>query len=364
MTIDNILDLLSGVIDPSTGEDILRMDYVRDLVVADNRVSMTLMFNDPSSVFYSRAEEACRSVIAAAYPDAQVAINVDHEMISLESGDASTQGLVDLDAKNVVVVASGKGGVGKSTVAVNLAVALARKGLRVGLVDTDVYGPSIPTMFGLEGSRPAVNERRKLVPIEKYGVETLSMGFLVDPERAVVWRGPMISRAVRQFLADAAWENLDFLILDLPPGTGDVPLTITQSVSVTGAVIVSTPQPVALADARRGVAMFEQVQVPVAGIVENMAYFTPPDLPENRYYIFGEGGARRLASDLNVPFLGEIPIEQAVREGGDEGLPIVVQQPDSAGALAFFAVADQVQRQAMRANATRSSSASVAISFK
>ncbi|HLA64392.1 MAG TPA: Mrp/NBP35 family ATP-binding protein, partial [Rhodothermales bacterium] len=254
--------------------------------------------------------------------------------------------------KNFIAVASGKGGVGKSTVASNIAVALAQKGARVGLMDADVYGPSVPLMFGVKpDDKPMVNEARRIVPLERYGVKLLSMGFLVDESNAVVWRGPMASSAVRQFLNDAAWGELDYLILDLPPGTGDIQLTLVQTVPVTGVVIVSTPQAVALADARKGAAMFRNVNVPVLGIVENMAYFTPPDMPDRRYYLFGEGGARRLAEELAVPLLGEVPIEQGVREGGDFGEPIVVRDPESAAARALVAVAEETARQVSVRNA-------------
>ena len=250
-----------------------------------------------------------------------------------------------------IAVASGKGGVGKSTVAANLAVALAKDGLRVGLLDADIYGPSVPLMFGVTGEKPRVNQDRDIVPLERHGVKLLSMGFLMDEANAVIWRGPMVSSAVRQFLSQAAWGDLDVLVLDLPPGTGDIQLTLVQTVPLTGAVVVSTPQEVALADARKAVAMFGNVHVPVLGIVENMAYFTPPDLPDRKYYLFGEGGAQKLAAELDVPVLGLVPIEQATREAGDDGMPVVLREPDSAAAQAFTAAASSMmaalaQRQA------------------
>ncbi len=365
MTIDDVLGVLRSIQDPATGKDMLRMDYIRDLAVTADEISLTVVVKDPTSVFADVAVPETQKALGQAFPNANINIDSDSAMIGLDSFDASSsQGEVDVDATNIIAVASGKGGVGKSTVSVNLAVALAESGFTVGLVDTDVYGPSIPTMFGLEGSRPRVNESRKLVPLEKFGVHVLSMGFLVDPDKAVVWRGPMIARAVRQFLADTAWVGLDYLLLDLPPGTGDIPLTITQSVTVSGSVIVSTPQPVALADARRGVAMFQQVNVPIMGIVENMSFFSPPDDPQKRYYIFGRKGAKTLASELDVPFLGEIPIEQHVREGGDDGVPIVISHPDSASAAGFMAIAQELDRQAVYRNATRSSSDGVSISIR
>jgi len=244
--------------------------------------------------------------------------------------------------RSFVAVASGKGGVGKSTVAANLAVALAQSGQRVGLLDADVYGPSVPLMFGVDDARPRLDDERRIVPVERHGVKLLSMGFLADPDRAVIWRGPMVSSAVRQMLAQAAWGELDTLVLDLPPGTGDIQLTLVQTIPVTGAVVVSTPQPVALADARKAVAMFGSVHVPVLGVVENMAWFSPPDLPERRYFLFGEAGAQRLAAELDVPVLGEIPIEQAAREAGDAGTPVVIAEPASATARAFTAMAARV----------------------
>ena len=248
-----------------------------------------------------------------------------------------------------VAVASGKGGVGKSTVAANLAAALAASGQKVGLLDADVYGPSVPLMFGVpESEKPRVNDERHIVPLVRYGVKLLSMGFLVDEQNAVIWRGPMVSSAVRQFLGQAAWGELDVLVIDLPPGTGDIQLTLVQTVPLTGAVVVSTPQPVALADARKAVKMFENVHVPVLGVVENMAYFTPPDLPDRRYHLFGEAGAQRLAAELGVPVLGEVPIEQAAREAGDRGTPVVLAEPESATARAFTAMAERVTAEVER----------------
>ncbi|MFQ5570593.1 MAG: Mrp/NBP35 family ATP-binding protein, partial [Rhodothermales bacterium] len=287
----------------------------------------------------------------------EVHVTTDSEMISLGDDIMISGGgrrtAPEVGAHNIIAVASGKGGVGKSTVAVNLSVALARQGYDVGLLDADIYGPSIPTMFGLETERPHVNERQQILPLEKHGVKLLSMGFLVDPSQAVIWRGPMVSSAVRQFLGEADWGDLDYLVLDLPPGTGDIQLTIVQTVALTGAIVVSTPQKVALADARKGVAMFNNVHVPVLGIVENMAYFTPPDLPDRKYYLFGQGGAHRLADALAVPFLGEIPLEQQVRETGDEGTPVVVAHPASMAAQAFDRAAATVVKQVALRNATQ-----------
>ncbi len=269
------------------------------------------------------------------------------------------------NVKTFVAVASGKGGVGKSTVAANLAVALAQSGQKVGLLDADVYGPSVPLMFGVPADeKPRVNEGRQIVPLMRYGVKLLSMGFLVDDARAVIWRGPMVSSAVRQFLGQAAWGELDTLVLDLPPGTGDIQLTIVQTVPLTGAVVVSTPQDVALADARKAVKMFENVHVPVLGVVENMAYFTPPDLPDRKYYLFGEGGAQRLAAELDVPVLGAVPIEQATREAGDQGTPIVLAEPESASAQAFVEMAQRTAAEVERRTAEQPPTQPIEILYK
>jgi ATP-binding protein involved in chromosome partitioning len=266
---------------------------------------------------------------------------------------------------NFIAVASGKGGVGKSTVAANLAAALAETGAKVGLLDADVYGPSVPLMFGVpEDEKPRLNDERHIVPLLRYGVKLLSMGFLVDDSNAVIWRGPMVSSAVRQFLGQAAWGELDHLVIDLPPGTGDIQLTLVQTVPLTGAVVVSTPQPVALADARKAVKMFENVHVPVLGVVENMAYFTPPDLPDRKYYLFGEAGAQKLAAELDVPVLGEVPIEQAAREAGDNGTPVVLAEPDSATARAFRQMAERVAAEVERRNADAPPTQPIEILYK
>jgi len=282
--VSQVLDALSRVVVPSQNKNLVRLGMIRNLNVSDNLISFTIMLKNPGSSFAriveDEAKQAVRTILDA---DVDLRISLDNEMIGfgedLMLSDKVESPASSADVLNIVAVASGKGGVGKSTVSVNVAVALARQGYDVGLVDTDIYGPSIPTMFGIKDGRPSVNDERKIVPLERHGVKLLSMGFLVDPNKAVIWRGPMVSSAIKQFLGDTVWDNLDFLVLDLPPGTGDIQLTIVQTVSLAGAVIVSTPQDVALADARKGVAMFEQVNVPVLGIVENMAFFIPPDLP-------------------------------------------------------------------------------------
>ena len=246
-----------------------------------------------------------------------------------------------------------------------IAVARSQAGHNVGLVDTDIYGPSVPTMFGVpEGEKPRLNDERKILPLRRYGVKLLSMGFLVDTRNAVIWRGPMVSSAVRQFLSDADWGELDYLILDLPPGTGDIQLTIVQTIPLTGSVVVSTPQKVALDDARKGVALFQNVNVPVRGIVENMAYFVPPDLPDRRYYLFGQGGARKLAEELGVPLLGEVPIEEQLRESGDRGKPIVVAEPESASAKAFQRIAEETITQVTIRNESEPPTQPIEILYK
>ena len=363
-----VLDTLRRVIDPSSGKDIVRLNMIRQLRV-DDGVRFTIMLKDPGAEFAGNVVDLCRQALIDAGFDGEGArIEVDNEMISI-GGDLDMAGASDASplgdgVTNTIAVASGKGGVGKSTVAANLAVALASQGYDVGLVDTDIYGPSVPTMFGVRDARPRVDVNRKIIPIERHGVKLLSMGFLVDEQKAVIWRGPMVSSAVRQFLGDTSWGDLDYLVLDLPPGTGDIQLTIVQTVPLSGAIIVSTPQTVALADARKGVAMFEQVNVPVLGIVENMAFFTPPDLPDRKYHLFGEGGARRLSEELEVPFLGEIPIEQEWREMCDSGEPVVASRPESVSALAFSALAGETVRQVELRNADLEPSQKVEILYR
>ncbi len=334
-----VVSALRKVINPDTQRDILRDDMVRDLHISDRKVRFTLITSTTPPDFADSLEGTLAAELSESVGrPVEVDVRLESAMISLDADvvkggrPTSSEGF---GRANVLAIASGKGGVGKSTVSVNLAVALANRGYAVGLVDTDIYGPSIPTMFGIKEEKPRVNEHRKILPLERHGVKLLSMGFLTDANQAVIWRGPMVSNAVRQFLGDAEWGALDFLLLDLPPGTGDIQLTIVQTVALTGAIIVSTPQKVALSDARRGVAMFQNVNVPVLGIIENMAYFTPPELPDKKYYLFGQGGARSLAEELDVPFLGEVPIEEPLRESCDKGVPFMTQRVDSLSHAAF-----------------------------
>jgi len=356
---EDVVDALRKIVHPDEDKDIIRLDMVKDLTVENRRVSFTVVVKNPDSAFANQVQEACRRVLHEEVDrELEVDVELDSEMIPLgddvmvgdQSGEKQQTSGED-GVKNAIAVASGKGGVGKSTVAVNLAMALSEQGYNVALVDTDIYGPSVPKMMGMEGEKPRVNDERKIEPLEKHGIKLLSMGFMVDPDKAVVWRGPMVTKAVRQFLGDVHWGDIEYMILDLPPGTGDVQLTVVQTIPLTGAVIVSTPQDMALADARKGKAMFDNVNVPVVGMVENMAYFTPPDLPDRKYYLFGREGAKRLAQELDVPFLGQVPIEQKVRETGDDGTPIVRAHPDSLSAQAFDSIADQLVEQVAIRNA-------------
>ena len=368
LTREVVIQVLRSISNPETKRDILREDVVRDLVVDKSAVQFSLVVEGRAPEYLGNVE----SLVAERLSEkvgATVTVKVHVETTMIGLGQDIMQGgrvtsKPDFGRATVLAVASGKGGVGKSTVAVNLAVALAKKGYNVGLVDTDIYGPSIPTMFGIKDEKPRVNQDRKIIPLERYGVKLLSMGFLTDTNQAVIWRGPMVSNAVRQFLSDADWGDLDFLLLDLPPGTGDIQLTIVQTLALTGSIIVSTPQVVALADARRGVAMFNNVNVPVLGIIENMAYFTPPELPDNKYYIFGEGGAKKLSNELNVPFLGEIPIEVELRESGDEGVPLVERSENSMAVKAFEELATHTLDQTALYRATMSSREKIEIVYR
>lgn len=354
---EQIITALTHVLHPDYERDLITLDLIQDLIIQEKYVSFTLELPTDNKPLAADLKKKCTEAIhkfvdADAVVDITIGINISKKR-DLESDEGSApphqhqnqQGQAEPilpGVKNIIAVASGKGGVGKSTVAANLAVSLAKAGHSVGLLDTDIYGPSIPTMFGVT-ERPNITTDKKLVPIYKHGVHLVSMGFLVDTDQAMIWRGPMVTSAVKQFMQEVRWGDLDYLVLDLPPGTGDIQLTIVQTVPLTGAVIVSTPQTVALDDARKGVAMFSKVNVPVLGIVENMAYFTPPDMPEKKYYIFGKHGARKLAQRLEVPFLGEIALQENIRDTSDTGTPVVESQPDSASAKSFMQISERVK---------------------
>lgn len=328
LTIDKVKEALSKVIEPDLKKDLIALDLVKDIVIEGSSLKFTVMVNNPAMHSRKRMEEACAFAVQRAFgKEVSAVINV----IPLPVNRELNQRKVLPGVKNIIAVASGKGGVGKSTVTANLATGLAARGFKVGLIDADIYGPSMPLMLDVQNERPRTVEhdgKTYIAPIESYGVKVLSIGFFAEVNQAIVWRGPMATKALTQMINDVWWGPLDFMILDLPPGTGDVHLTLVSGLPLTGAVIVSTPQEVALADARKGVDMFQldTIKVPVLGIVENMSYFIPPDLPEKKYYIFGQSGARALAEDMGLPFLGEIPLVQSIREAGDIGRPAVLQE--------------------------------------
>lgn len=340
ITKEAVLEALSNVQEPDLGKDLVTLNMVKDVHIDGVHVSFTVVLTTPACPLKEMIEKACVNAIHhLVSKEAKVTVHMTANVNSNRKDNKS----VLPGVRNIIMVASGKGGVGKSTVAVNLALGLAREGAKVGLLDADIYGPSIPIMLGIRDERPKmtdVNGKGMIVPIDRYGIKAMSIGLLVDEKQAVIWRGPMASSALKQFISDVYWEELDYLVIDLPPGTGDVHLTMVQTVPVTGVVIVSTPQAVAAADARKAIMMFKQPQinVPILGIVENMAYFTPQELPDNKYYIFGQGGAKQMAEQFELPFLGEIPIVQSIREGGDKGIPAVMDnEPVSKNAFATLA---------------------------
>jgi len=326
MTKESVLEALSNVQEPDLGKDIVTLNMVRDIDIDGNYVSFTVVLTTPACPLKDLIKHACVNAIKLILnKDAVVNVKfISNTTTTRKDGQA-----VLPKVKNIIAVVSGKGGVGKSTVAANFALALAQDGASVGLMDADIYGPSLPIMFGLRGERPKmtdVNGKGMIVPIRKYGIELMSIGLLVDEKSAVVWRGPMVSTAIKQFVSDVYWGELDYLVIDMPPGTGDIHLTLIQTVPVTGVIIVTTPQDVALADAKKGITMFSlaQLKVPLVGLVENMSYFTPAELPENRYYIFGKEGGKKLADEYDITFLGQIPLVQSIREGGDAGIPAMI----------------------------------------
>jgi len=325
-----IQEVLEGLTVPGEGQNLVASGALKNINVFGDEVVIDLVLKNPSLQARKKVEvEILKSIHSEVYNKAKISINIKVE--TTPKADTPIKGEPIKGISSIVAISSGKGGVGKSTVTSNIAVTLAQMGFQVGVLDADIYGPSIPTMMDMEGERPMsinVDGKSKMQPIENYGVKVLSIGFFTQPNQAVIWRGPMASKALNQMIFDAAWGELDFLLIDLPPGTGDIHLSIVQSLPISGAIVVSTPQNVALADAKKGIAMFQQdsIQVPVLGIVENMSYFTPQELPENKYYIFGKEGAKNLATDTKVPFLGEIPLVQSVREAGDVGRPAALQE--------------------------------------
>lgn len=349
ITQEQVLYALGHVEEPDLKKDLVTLNMIQDIKIDGDRLSFSVILTTPACPLKGLIENACRNAIAHFISkDIEVSINMTSRVTTQKNTGVP-------GVKNIIAVASGKGGVGKSTVAVNLALGLAQAGAKVGLIDADIYGPSIPIMFGLEGARPKASQadgKTRIEPIEKYGIKLLSIGFFTDPNQPVPWRGPMVSTAVKQLFNDADWGELDYLVVDLPPGTGDVHITVAQTFPVTGAVIVTTPQNVALADAKKGIGMFlmSAINVPLLGIVENMSYFTPAELPENKYYIFGHGGGQKLANQLEVPFLGEIPLVKGISDSGDAGKPVVLDE-QSPMSKAFTEMAQKVAQQVAIYNA-------------
>lgn len=323
-----ILKALETITIAGEGKNMVESGAVANVITFGDEVVVDLVLHTPAMHIKKRAEDDIKkTILELVSPEAKIKVNIK---IEAKENPNEIKGKAIPGIKNIIAVASGKGGVGKSTVTANLAVTLAKMGFNVGVLDADIYGPSMPIMFDVENEKPisiTVDGKSKMKPVESYDIKILSIGFFTAPSQAVIWRGPMAAKALNQMIFDADWGELDFMLIDLPPGTGDIHLSIMQSLPITGAVVVSTPQAVALADAKKGVAMFMQdnINVPVLGIIENMAYFTPEELPENKYYIFGQEGAKNLAEDLDVPFLGEVPIVQSIREAGDYGRPAAMQ---------------------------------------
>lgn len=360
ITKENILQALKTVEDPDLKKDLVTLNMIRDIVIEGKKVHFKVVLTTPACPLKELIRNNC---IKAIHELVDAEAEVNPEMTSEVSTNLENFELTGV--KNIIAVASGKGGVGKSTIAANLAVGLAQTGAKVGLVDADIYGPSMPIMFGLQGQRPyvtKVGEKDFLIPFEKHGIKLMSIGFLVDPGQAIVWRGPMASRGLSQLIFDTEWGEIDYLVIDMPPGTGDLHLTLVQRLPVTGAIIVTTPQEVAIADARKGAEMFRsaQINVPILGVVENMAFFSPEDLPENKYFIFGQGGGKKLAKEWGVPLLGQIPIVEAIRSDGDEGKPAVLRQETAMG-KAFGLLAGEVARAVAIRNAQKPPSEPVEI---
>lgn len=349
-TKEQVLNALRHVEDPDLKKDLVTLNMIENIQLNGKEISFSVVLTTPACPLKAMIENACKNAIHH-FVDKEAIVTV-----SMTSRVTTKMNHADFShIKNIVAVASGKGGVGKSTVAVNLAIALAMKGARVGLIDADIYGPSIPMMFGLETARPKAtpkNGRNYIQPVEKYGIKVLSIGFFAEPGQAIPWRGPMVSSALKQLFSDADWGELDYLIVDTPPGTGDVHITLSQQFPVTGAVVVTTPQNVALADTQKGMAMFRMkaINVPILGVIENMSYFTPAELPNSKYYIFGKEGGRKLSQQFDVPYLGDIPLVQSIGESGEKGEPTVLD-PDNPMAKAFMDIAEKIAQQIAILNA-------------
>ncbi len=350
ITKERVIQSLKKVLDPDIKKDLVTLQMIENVQVEGKRIAFKVVLTTPACPLQEKIRKDCENTLKKDLgEDIDIAIQMTSNVTTIRNNGPVLPGV-----KNIIAIASGKGGVGKSTVTSNLAIALSRLGADVGLIDADIFGPSQPTMFNCEHEKPEVIQKdgkNRLVPIEQYGVKLMSIGFLAAPDEAVIWRGPMASSALRQFIADAEWGALDYLLIDLPPGTSDIHLTLVQAVPVTGALIVTTPQKVALTDAQKGIAMFRQPQinVPVLGLIENMAYFTPPELPDKKYFIFGEGGGERLAKKYEVPLLGQLPIEPTLRESGDSGYPSALKDDDVAEK--FQSLASALARQIAIRNA-------------
>jgi len=348
---NQVLEVLKTIIHPSAKKDIVSVGLVKGLTIETNKIQFALNFASANDPHKSTLKKACEIKLQEEFG---LSVEIKIDIISSIKPIVKKQARAILpEVKNIIAIASGKGGVGKSTVATNLAVAFGISGAKVGLIDADIFGPSIPKMLGAENEKPHtvnIDGRNMIVPVERFGIKILSIGFFIDPQDPTIWRGPMASNALTQLMSDGKWDELDYLFIDLPPGTSDIHLTLVQNVPVTGALIVSTPQDVALADAIKGINMFRSnsINVPVLGLVENMSWFTPEELPQNKYYIFGKGGCRKLAENMNIPFLGEIPIVQSIRESGDEGTPSVIKKDITSEA--FKNIAEKLRIEIIKRN--------------
>lgn len=344
ITKEKILHALSHVDDPDLKKDLVTLRMIQNIEISENLIKFDVVLTTPACPLKDHIEHACRNAIKL-FVDENIPVEINMTSKVKSAEENQLKGI-----KNIILVSSGKGGVGKSTVSANLAIALSQTGAKTGLLDADIYGPSLPIMFGLEGAKPSATKtadgKTKIEPIEKFGLKLLSIGFFTDPSQPIPWRGPMATTAIKQLFNDADWGELDYLIVDMPPGTGDIHITVSQTYPISGAVIVTTPQNVALADTMKGIAMYnmEGINVPIIGIIENMAYFTPAELPDNKYYIFGKDGGKRLAEDSKVTFLGQIPIVKAVADAGDNGFPIILDSDEITG-KAFSSIAGKVAQE-------------------